>query len=70
MRNMCLSKGLRSIAELTREAVLTHVLSKRSSAGAVNGDLVTLLSSLEQIDDACQELRGRISKVLGTNSEP
>jgi hypothetical protein len=64
LKSLCITKGVRSISELTRDAVLQQ-LSNRPSRSLVSGDLVTLISALEHIDDALQDLSGRISTVLG-----
>ena|ERR1700676_3783218 len=69
LRDLCISKGIRSISELTRDAVLQQVSTDRVSRNLVSGDLMALLASLEQIDDAIKNLSGRISKVLGPTSK-
>jgi hypothetical protein len=68
LRSLCVSKGVRSISELTRDAVLQQITSDRVSRLLVADDLSSLLSALEQIDTAMRELSGRISKVLGPTS--
>lgn len=65
LKSLCVAKGVRSISELTREAVLQQLTADRQSRTLVSGDLVTLISALEHIDDALQNLSGRISNVLG-----
>jgi len=65
LKGLCISKGVRSISELTREAVLKQLSADHQSRTLVSGDLVTLISALEHIDDALKILSGRISNVLG-----
>jgi hypothetical protein len=65
LKGLCLTKGVRSISELTRDAVLQQLTADRPSRSLVSGDLVTLISALEHIDDALLDLSGRISNVLG-----
>ncbi len=65
LKNLCISKGVRSISELTREAVLQQLSADFQSRTFVTGDLVTLIDALEHIDDALKDLSGRILNVLG-----
>jgi hypothetical protein len=65
LKSLCISNGVRSISELTREAVLQQLSADRQSRTAVSGDLVTLLPALEYLDNALRNLSGRISNVLG-----
>jgi hypothetical protein len=66
LRGLCISKGVRSISELTRDAVLQQLLGDRGSKrGSFETDLMSLMSELEQIDEAIQNLSGRISRILG-----
>lgn len=69
LRSLCISRGIRSISELTRDAVLQQVSSERVSRKLVSNDLISLMSSLEQIDEAIKDLSGRISNVLGGNNK-
>ena len=65
LRNYCLGRNVRSISELARKSILQHVHADDSKRDLVLMDLVTLGSSLEEIDVALQALSGRISTVLG-----
>ena len=65
MKTLCESRGIRSVSELTREAVLQQIVADRQSRTMKAGDLITLISDLEQIDNALRELSGRISTILG-----
>ena len=69
VRNLCISRGVRSISELTREAVLQQLSADRQSRTFVSGDLVTLIGALEHIDDALKDLSGRILNVLGPSGK-
>jgi len=69
LRKICISKRARSISELTRGAVLQQLSAETPSRAIISGDLVTLVSALEQIDGAIKELSGHISKVLGPVSQ-
>jgi hypothetical protein len=69
LKSLCISKGVRSISELTREAVLQQLSADRQSRTLVSGDLVTLISALEHIDDALKDLSGRILSVLGPSGK-
>lgn len=68
LREICILKGVRSLSELTRGTVLQQLSADSPSRSLLFGDLVTLVSALEQIDDALKELSGRISKVLGRSA--
>ena len=65
LRALCVSKRARSISELTRGAVLQQLSPDSPPRGVISDDLITLISALEQIDDALRDLSGRISKILG-----
>lgn len=65
LKSLCITKGVRSISELTRDAVLQQLTAGRPSRNLVSGDLASLTSALEHIDDALLDLSGRISNVLG-----
>ena len=65
VKNLCITKGVRSISELTREALLQQLTAERQSRTLASGDLVTLITALEHIDEALKDLSGRISNVLG-----
>jgi hypothetical protein len=65
LKNVCISKRSRSISELTRGAVLQQLAADSSFTKFYFGDLVALISDLEQIDEALRDLSGRISKLLG-----
>ena len=69
LRSLCISKGIRSISELTRDAVLQQISSDRVSRKLVSNDLISLISSLEEIDDAIRTLSGRISDILGVHTK-
>jgi hypothetical protein len=65
LKDLCIAKGVRSISELTRDAVLQHLSADRQSQTFGSGDLVTLISALESIDEAIKDLGVRISDVFG-----
>lgn len=65
LKQLCISKGIRSISELTRDAVLQQLSAGRHSRTFVSEDLMTLMTALEDIDDALKDLSRRISNVLG-----
>ena len=67
LRSLCIAKGVRSISELTRDAVLQHLSPDRQpqSRAVGSGDLCTLISALEHIDDALKDLGLRISSAFG-----
>jgi hypothetical protein len=69
LRQICISKRARSISELTRGAVLQQLSAETPSRAVISGDLISLVSALEQIDGAIKELSGHISKVLGPAGE-
>jgi hypothetical protein len=64
LKNFCITKGVRSISELTRQAVLQQLSADRQSR-TVSGDLVTLISTLEHVDDVLKNLSSGISNALG-----
>lgn len=65
VKRLCLSKGTRSISELTRGALLKHLERDGTNGGVILGDLVSVIQSIEEIDHALQDLRSLISSVLG-----
>lgn len=65
LKSLCIQKGVRSISELTREAVLQHLSTDRQPQAIGSGDLVTLITTLEHIDDALKDLGVRISSAFG-----
>jgi hypothetical protein len=65
LKGLCLSKGTRSISEFTRGALLKHLERDGVNGGVILGDLVSLIHSIEEIDQALQDLRSLISGVLG-----
>jgi len=68
VRSLCISRGVRSISELTRDAVLQQLSTDRISRNIASGNLISLMSALEQIDVLIKDLSGRISNVLGSTS--
>jgi hypothetical protein len=64
LKRFCIAKGVRSISELTRQAVLDQLSADRQLRNA-SGDLVTLISALEHIDEALKNLSLGISDALG-----
>jgi hypothetical protein len=64
VKNLCLSRGVRSISEFTREAIRLQ-LGGHQSRAFVSPDLISLGLALEQIDVALKDLSGKIARVLG-----
>ena len=64
LKSFCIAKGVRSISELTRAAVLQQVSADRVTR-TVCGDMETLISTLEHIDDTLKQLSLGISNALG-----
>jgi hypothetical protein len=69
LKSLCIEKGVRSISELTREAVLQHLSTDRQARTIGSGDLVTLITTLEHIDDALKDLGVRISSAFGPSGK-
>jgi hypothetical protein len=65
VKRLCLSKGTRSISEFTRGALLKLLERDGVNGGVIIGDLVSVIHSIEEIDQALQDLRSLISNVLG-----
>jgi hypothetical protein len=69
LRCLCVSRRARSISELTRGAVLQQLSEDLVSRSCDRGDLFTLISTLEHIDDQLRNIRGRISRIAGFTNE-
>ncbi len=65
LKTYCISKKIRSISALAREAILQKIQAERPAHGLITGDLTALGSALGDIDVALKKLSGKISKVLG-----
>ena len=61
----CVGSGARSIAEFTRAAVMQELQVKRTPAGTLSGDLMTLSRALGELDAALLDIRKIIRGVLG-----
>jgi len=68
VRELCISKGFRSISELTRESLLQQLSGEREPLSFLASDLVTLLTGLQGVDEALKDLRDQIAGVLGPSS--
>ncbi len=69
LKRLCMSKGLRSISDLTRAALLKPLSSTFNSNEAVYGDLLSLIEALERLDEAITNLQGRLCDVVGPNAK-
>lgn len=62
----CLAEGRRSVADFARMSVLAKIAALNAPQGLLSGDLATLSSRLNELNDALEDVRGRIGRVLGT----
>ena len=69
LNEVCSSIGMRSLSECVRQAALQFALSHRTSRGLLVGDLATLTSRLQEIDEGVVDLRQIIARVLGPDPE-
>jgi hypothetical protein len=72
LKASCATEGARSISDFSRSAVLNKVEARKTQKLSLGEDLTTLSLHLGELDGVLGELRGRISRVLGsvTKDEP
>lgn len=65
VRNTCREEGVRSLSEFARRAVLHQVALHGASSVNFGDDLSALSLRLVELDQALEELRDRISQLVG-----
>lgn len=69
LRKVCTEQGWRSISEFARMVVMQRANAHSSTRVSLGDDLLTLGSSLEEIEGSLTQLADRIRRVLGSRRD-